>query len=569
MQPHTSQPGNGRGRNVLGDSPVAEFAAKLILPILAAVMLTATLLLALPATAGAAPSAPQRQGSTSAQASVQAADDDCDDDGCEDDDDDDGASGPGQEKRNEVVGIVVGVPITSPDGFVGDWQIAVNATRTVTVTITADTKIDKKFTEPPARNAAVQVRGKYQADGSFLAKRLRPNKFVSGEVVVRLNASEEITSVLNRYDLVLVQELLSSARIYRLAGSDSIEEDKILAAMKDDRAIMWAEFNYVSGVPADTEGNPYRTWKWGSSDPSGYENQAALQQINLLPAQGRFDGQGVIVAVLDTGVDTGHPALAGRLLPGRDLVNEDDIPQDGPEVGEAAGLAQGHGTHVSGIILRVAPQSKILPVRVLDVNGGGNTYLLAYAIEWAANTADVINLSLGSEFDSHVLSDTIAAAQERGVVIVAAAGNDGVNVPQYPANFPGVLGVTAVDDSNHKADFANYGDGWIDLAAPGVGITSTVPVSETTAEPILYATWSGTSMAVPFVSGAAALVKQQEPDAPAAAVVEKLTAAGADLDAGNPQYAGQLGRLLDIGAALDIAPDAQASPALYLPTVRR
>lgn len=267
----------------------------------------------------------------------------------------------------------------------------------------------------------------------------------------------------------------------------------------------------------------------------------------------------MIVAVLDTGVDASHPALAGRLLPGTDLVNEDNVPQDGPEAGEEPGLAQGHGTHISGIVTRIAPQSKILPVRVLDVNGRGNIYVLAYAIEWAADHgADVINLSLGSDFDSQVLSDAIADAQQRGVVIVAAAGNDGVATPQYPANFPGVLGVTAVDSGNHKADFANYGDGWIDLAAPGVGITSTVPFS-----PVLYAAWSGTSMAVPFVTGAAALVKQQQPDAAPAEVADRLIAAGADLDAANPQYAGQLGRLLDISRAIGVA------PVLYLPMVQR
>jgi subtilisin family serine protease len=150
-------------------------------------------------------------------------------------------------------------------------------------------------------------------------------------------------------------------------------------------------------------------------------------------------------------------------------------------------------------------------------------------------------------------------------VIVAAAGNDGADTPQYPASFPGVLGVTAVDDGDRKADFANYGAAWIDLASPGVGITSTVPVSP----PILYATWSGTSMAVPFVSGAAALVRQQQPDAAPETVAAELVAGGRDLDAVNPQYAGQLGRMLDIGAALGLAPDAPDAPALYLPAVLR
>jgi len=474
-----------------------------------------------------------------------------------------GGKGQGQGKRDEVVGAV----ITRPNDFLGNWQIAVNSLTVLTVVVDADTKI-QKFKDLPALGEWVEVRGTTQADGSVLAQRLRPSKFESGEVVVRLNASGTITDVADRYKLTLIDTLLSSANIYLFASEDAIEEDAILKEMGKDPGIEWAELNYVSQTPSDTEGHPYRTWKWGSSDPSGYTNHVAFQQVHLLPAEARYGGSGVIVAVLDTGIDAAHPALSGRLLPGRDLVNDDDVPQDGPEAGEAAGLVQGHGTHVSGIIARIAPQSKLLPLRVLDVNGRGNTYVLAYAIEWAVDHgADVINLSLGSEFDSSVLGSAIAAAQARGVVIVAAAGNDDVETPQYPANFPGVLGVTAVDENDHKAPFANYGAAAVDLAAPGVGITSTVPLSGE----IAYAAWSGTSMATPFVSGAAALVKEQQPDASVAAITEQLIAAGGDLDTANPQYVGQLGRMLDIAAALHIPDDTPGASIhyLYLPALGR
>ena len=144
-------------------------------------------------------------------------------------------------------------------------------------------------------------------------------------------------------------------------------------------------------------------------------------------------------------------------------------------------------------------------------------------------------------------------ARSQGVVITAAAGNDNWSTPQYPALYPGVLAVTAVDEGDHKADFANYGTGWVDLAAPGVAITSTVPASGS----ILYAAWSGTSMAVPFVSGAAALLRQDMPGASAAQISDRLIQAGRYLDRLNPTYAGQMGRLLDVNAALpDIVPPA-------------
>jgi subtilisin family serine protease len=224
----------------------------------------------------------------------------------------------------------------------------------------------------------------------------------------------------------------------------------------------------------------------------------------------------------------------------------------------------GHGTHVSGIVARLAPDSKILPVRVLNVDGRGNVFILAYAIDWAVmQGADVINLSLGADADSEVLSDAVARAQEQGAVIVASAGNDNAETKKYPAAFPGVLSITAVDAANRKAVFANYGEDWVDLAAPGVGITSTIPVTGS----LLYATWSGTSMATPFAAGAAALVREHAPNDTPAQIAKTLVDSGADLDPYNPQYIGKLGRLLDLGAALP--PEVQITDRIYMPTLSR
>jgi subtilisin family serine protease len=120
-----------------------------------------------------------------------------------------------------------------------------------------------------------------------------------------------------------------------------------------------------------------------------------------------------------------------------------------------------------------------------------------------------------------------------------------------------------VDDAKHKAEFANYGTGWVDLAAPGVGITSAVPVSGS----ILYGTWSGTSMATPFAAGAAALVREYLPDAQPSEIADLLVRSGSDLDADNPEYAGKLGRLLNIGAAL-LTTQPQTRPSeLFLPVL--
>ncbi|HXF60812.1 MAG TPA: S8 family serine peptidase, partial [Caldilineaceae bacterium] len=278
------------------------------------------------------------------------------------------------------------------------------------------------------------------------------------------------------------------------------------------------------------------------------------------------------------GVYSRHEQFAGRLIwPSLDVIDDDLAPDDaGP------GLAWGHGTHVAGIVAVMAPRAKLLPVRVLDNGGRGNTFLLAYAIEWAVDQgADVINLSLGANSNSRILRDAIAAANEAGVVVVAAAGNSGAEQVQYPAAYPDVLGVTAVSfDASAgafvKASFANYGAGWVDLAAPGEGIVSAA-VSE---QGPGYASWSGTSMSTAFVSGASALALQKlrekaaATDTPAA-VAELLIGNGTELPASGSPWAGKIGRLLDVDRALvgEQQPDEQPSDLtprlLYLPALGR
>ena len=500
---------------------------------LSAVVLAATLLLSLRAAAAAAPSSAPPNSLPAANAAV-------------------GGGGSIEQVEYtafnyEVVGPVVSRPAA---GFVGYWQI-LDKGSIVTVVVNAKTKLKGFDNVPPKVNAWVEVKVTRQADGSLLAVKFRPNKFKSGEIVARLSPTAVLAQVLQTYRpyrLTPVESLLSSGRIYRFAISKNLDEAEVAAVLAADTAnFVWAEVNYVSEIPSGPVGNPYRTWKWGSGDDTGYINQTALEQVDLPPVQGVYSGTNVVVAVLDTGIDATHPALIGHVLPGFDFVSDDAVPQDGPEAGQLDGPAEGHGTHVSGIVVLVAPESRIMPLRVLDVDGRGNTFVLAYAIDWAvANGASVINLSLGSDADAIVLQEAIARAQSQGVLVTAAAGNDDSATPQYPAAYPGVVAVTAVDEANHKADFANYGADWIDLAAPGVAITSTVPVSGS----ILYATWSGTSMAVPFVSGAAALLRQQHPSAQPAQLTDMLVQSASDLNIYNPGYVGQLGRLVDINASL-------------------
>jgi len=461
-------------------------------------------------------------------------------------------------QEDEVEGLLLTAP-DSPNG-VGTWIVQGSTTITYTVVAQISTNLEEGI---PVPGEWIEAKGWWQTDGTLLATEIRPDDYEVNQVVARLATGVLSTTLASQYGLIPLQTLLASGNIHLFQTADDQEETIIAQLSADSAQVIWAELNYVGGIP---EGDGYKTWHWGGDDASGYSNQNAFTQINLTTTLDTYQGQGTIIAVLDTGVDLDHPTLAARLLAGRDIVNDDALPDD-----EGNGLGWGHGTHVTGILAKVAPQSTILPVRVLDSNGRGNTFTLAYAIEWAVNQgADVINLSLGTNADSLVLRDTIQKAIAQGVIVVAAAGNMNTDQPQYPASYPDVIAVTAVDANNQKAPFANYGAAWVDLAAPGVGIISTMvgPLGSG------YATWSGTSMAAPFVSGAAARTRQAMPAASAAQIAAQLHGRAQSLDTLNPAYAGQLGGLLNVSAALVDVPATPPTPAslpaqIYLPVIRQ
>lgn len=434
-----------------------------------------------------------------------------------------------------------------PDNATGTgvWVIQTGTTLTYTLIADSATRLDNGV---PAPGAWLEARGQWQPDGSLLAARIRVDDHAVSQVIVRLADGVLSSTVASQYGLVPLQTLVASGNIHLFQTGEDQELGVVNQLKANTSQVIWAELNYAGGIP---EGHGYKTWHWGGDDPAGYINQDAFAQVNL-PDHPNTQGAGVIIAVLDTGVDLTHPALKNRLLTGWDMVSDDNLPND-----EGDGLGWGHGTHVAGILAKVAPESQLLPVRVLDTNGRGNTFTLAYAIEWAVKQgADVINLSLGAESDSRVLRDTIQQALNQGVIVVAAAGNLNTNEPQFPASYPDVIAVTAVDNTNRKADFANYGLHWVDLAAPGVGITSTIVGPQGSG----YASWSGTSMAAPFVSGAVALLRQTQPNASVAQIAAQFYSHSDSLDQVNPLYQGQLGGLLNVGATLADAPTPSVTP---------
>lgn len=454
-----------------------------------------------------------------------------------------------------------GLLLSIPQGLIGEWEVRTGHEQSEKLLVVDLSLLDGNLLQLlqgglPASNTWVYAKVQLQVGGIGLVTQIRLDNYEPGEVAARLETDVLSSTIASRYNLTPKSTLLRSGNIHLFTTSEEDDSLKALVqAMSEDDDIAWAELNYRGEAP---EANPYRTWGWGGPEPTGYVNQMAFEQVNLPPALEQYQGDNIVVAILDTGVDLNHPALVGRLEPGIDLVEDNDDPQD-----EGPGMGWGHGTHVAGIIARMAPNSRLLPVRVLDHDGQGNVFTLAYGVEWAVDQgAKVINLSLGIEEENKTLADVLADAQKQGVVVVAAAGNDNSNEMQYPIGYEGVIGVTAVTADNQKAGFGNYGP-WVDLAAPGVGITSTM-IGPDPEDPNSvqsgYASWRGTSMATAFVSGAAALVQQKYPLSSTVEIASLLTNTAQNLDAANPEFAGQLGGLLDTGAAVANQPSPPATP---------
>jgi subtilisin family serine protease len=366
--------------------------------------------------------------------------------------------------------------------------------------------------------------------GSALAQ----SGVVRGYIFVRVTAGTDINALAASYGSVVLEHLpeIDAYRLQTPNGAD--EEEFALSVAANTTQVVYAEPDHYFATP-EVQGSPFhmafdRSWR-----PQTYANSASYVQMNAGglgtpsrsgPRRPLSTGRGVTVAVLDTGAAFDHPGIRKNLLDGYDVLSPGKLPMDVAD--GANNSAFGHGTMIAGILVRLAPQVQILPVRVIDGDGVGTILGLIKGIIYAQSQGvNIMNISLSSIDNSSPLHDAMEAADHAGIVLVTAAGNHNSRDAFPPADGPGALSVGSVEADNRKSPYSNYH--FVRVVAPGSNVRSTYPGGG-------YATWSGTSFAAPFVAAQAALIWSVRPEMTSEAIKDLIRDTARSVRNVNPNH---------------------------------
>ncbi len=318
--------------------------------------------------------------------------------------------------------------------------------------------------------------------------------FAPDRILVKFHATtpENVKAAIHQFHGGSVLDVIPELDVHVV----QIPKNKVREMLRNYYQEGWVEF-------AEADYIAYATY---TPNDTYFGNQWGMTKIQAPKAWDVTQGLSTVkIAICDTGIDQNHEDLAAKIVANNNFTTSSTVDD-----------LYGHGTHVAGIaaaitnngvgVAGVGFNSSLMNVKVLDDTGSGYYSWIANGIIWAANNgAKVINMSLGGTSSSTTLQNAVNYAWNKGCVLVAAAGNSNTSLPSYPAYYANCIAVAATDQNDAKASWSNYGS-WVDIAAPGVNIFSTLPNHSNQIGILNYGSLSGTSMATPHVAGVAALV---------------------------------------------------------------
>ncbi|ADL53773.1 S8 family peptidase [Clostridium cellulovorans] len=367
----------------------------------------------------------------------------------------------------------------------------INAVNLIDTTVLADSSVKQK----------IDIEG-FKTD---------ERNIVKNEIIVKYKSKENNSNVLSYF----LGSKKSESKIEKIKVDNREQLMQRIEELKNDSNVEFVQpnYKYEKFDMIDTQSNNAMTTNSGLSGKQWY-----LENYQIPQVWDKSTGKGVTVAILDTGIDSSHEDLIGKVKGGKDFTGTGSYLDN-----------NGHGTAIAGIIAAdkannigitgVAYDSKLLSVKVLDENGFGDTATIAQGIRWSAdNGAKVLNISLGSLEDDPILEESVNYAASKGCILVAATGNYGFQKVTYPAAYDNVIAVGSVNETNQWCYFSSYGKE-LDIVAPGTKIYSTVPAAKF---PSKYEAVLGTSASSAIVSGQVALMVSQKSQLTVQDVLDKI-----------------------------------------------
>ena len=368
---------------------------------------------------------------------------------------------------------------------------------------------------------------------------------ITHQFVVRIESVQDLQGVLEDHNLVVVGSYPPRG-LYLVAPHPLLpppEDDQLASSLVLDSRLILSEQNRENCAE---EGNT-QSFFVGIA-PLDFSSQPTFDHIGLNIAPATWTGQGITIAILDTGVAPHFEYWSSLRTDGASFVDNNSPTSDfgsGLDTNRNGQIDElvGHGTFMAGLIMHVAPGCQILPVRVLDSDGVGSSFAVAAGIYYAVDHgAKVINLSLSSPTDTLTVREAVHEALAAGISIVASVGNNNSIARQYPAANAGVIAVTATDVSDRRLATSDFGP-YIKFCAPGENVVSTYPGN-------LYATASGTSVSTALVAGAITRMHSRFPTAPTAFAALAVSNSSVRIDTLNRPFMGMLGKSLRVGTAV-------------------